>query len=113
MYGGRAVQDGIPRATELHQCIRPLQWSIELRANVVIRAHPRLTNGKTSLGHHGIHATRLPLWKPLCALCPQLEQRLSLIDFRHFSGRRKAIKGRPENRTGFSGAAGRLIELGE
>jgi len=56
MYGPAALYktDFRERLTwELHQCIRPLQWSIELRANMGIRAHPRLTNGKTSLGHLG------------------------------------------------------------
>jgi hypothetical protein len=38
---------------QLRQSIRPLQWSIELQADVDIRAHPRLTSGKTSFGDHG------------------------------------------------------------
>ena len=37
----------------LHQCIRPRMWSMLLRASMGIRAHPRLTNGKTSKGHYG------------------------------------------------------------
>jgi hypothetical protein len=37
---------------------------------------------------------------------PQLEQRLSIVDFRHFRSRRKAIEGWRENGAGFS-AAGR------
>jgi len=41
------------RTWELHQCIRPLKWSNLLRAIMGIRAHPRLTSGKTSKGHHG------------------------------------------------------------
>jgi len=36
------------RTWELHQCIRPLKWSNLLRAIMGIRAHPRLTSGKTS-----------------------------------------------------------------
>ena len=58
-------------------------------------------------------AIRLPLRKPLRAMRPRLEQRLSLVDFGHFRSRRKAIEGWPENGAGFSGAAGRLVELGE
>ena len=55
VWPGRAVQDGFPRATNVRAAsmYRPLQWSIELQANMGIRAHPRLTSGKTSLGHHG------------------------------------------------------------
>ena len=58
-------------------------------------------------------AIRLPLRKPSCTMRPQLEQRLSLVDFGHFRSRRKAIEGWRENGAGFSGAAGRLVELGE
>jgi hypothetical protein len=53
------------------------------------------------------------LRKPLCAMRAQLEQRLSIADFGHFRSRRKAIKGWRENSAGFSGAAGRSVELGE
>ena len=49
----------------------------------------------------------------ICAMRPQLEQRLSLVDFGHFRSRRKAIEGWRENGAGVSGAAGRLVELGE
>jgi hypothetical protein len=44
---------------------------------------------------------------------PPLEQRLGLVDFGHFGGRRKALEGWRENGAGFGGAAGRLVELGE
>src|SRR5260221_6175499 len=55
MYGpGRALQDRRPtnvRAATMYQASEVERFL--LRAIMGIRAHPRLTSGKTSLGHHG------------------------------------------------------------
>src|SRR5262249_23171039 len=56
MYGpavGSKMDFRNQRTGEMHQCIRPLKWSNLLRAIMGIRAHPRLTSGKTSKGHFG------------------------------------------------------------
>jgi len=67
----------------------------------------------TLRGHRQPTAIRLPLRKLLYPMRPLLEQGQSIVDFGHFRIRRKAIEGWRENGAGFSGAAGRLVELGE
>src|SRR6202162_4255909 len=56
MYGpGRALQDRSSKTDERESCKMYQASNVEhlLRAIMGIRAHPRLTSGKTSLGHHG------------------------------------------------------------
>ena len=50
---------------------------------------------------------------PKAALRQTLHQRLRLGDLRHFGRRREAFERRCEDRVGFGGACGRLIDLGE
>ena len=46
-------------------------------------------------------------------LCQTRCEGLSVGDFRHFQRRREALERRREDRVGFGGAAGRLVEFGE
>src|SRR5262245_22218179 len=55
VWPGRAVQDGLPRSTNVRAASMYQASEVEqlLRAIMGIRAHPRLTSGKTSKGHFG------------------------------------------------------------
>ena len=50
---------------------------------------------------------------PEAVLCQTRCEGLSFGDFRHFQRRREALERRREDRVGFGGAAGRLVEFGE
>jgi hypothetical protein len=62
MYGPAVRRKMMLEADERESCINVFGLIVEpvLRAIMGIRSHPRLTSGKTSVGHHGTQSWVAP-----------------------------------------------------